>query len=117
MALRESAARPCISQVTSAVSVLTLYVACSLAGAALAIWRPPHMPRYWLLLAIAAVPQLGSLLGIWIAGMFLVSVTAILSWCLCNRMIAGIPAVAVGVIMNLLVMAFHGGAMPIHADT
>jgi hypothetical protein len=75
------------------------------------------MPRYWLLLAIAAVPQLGSLLGIWIAGMFLVSVAAIFVWCICNRAIAGIPAVAAGVIMNLLVMAFHGGAMPIHAAT
>ena len=99
------------------MTILTLYLCCSLAGAALTLWRPPRMPRYWLLLAIAAVPQIGSLLGIWIAGMFLVSVTAIFIWCLCNRMIAGIPAVAAGVIMNLLVMAFHGGAMPIHAET
>ena len=50
------------------MTILTLYLGCSLAGAALALWRPPRMPRYWLLLAIAAVPQLGSLLGIWIAG-------------------------------------------------
>lgn len=99
------------------MTILTLYLGCSLAGAALALWRPPRMPRYWLLLAIAAVPQLGSLLSIWIPGMFLVSVTAILIWCLCNRAVAGIPAVAAGVIMNLLVMAFHGGAMPIHAAT
>ena len=99
------------------MTILTLYICCSLAGAALAIWRPPRMPHYWLLLAIAAVPQLGSLLGIWIPGMFLVSVTAIFIWCLCNRAVAGIPAVAAGVIMNLLVMAFHGGAMPIRAET
>src|SRR6476659_7624356 len=38
-------------------------------------------------------------------------------WCLCNRALAGVPAVALGVIMNLLIMAFHGGAMPIYADT
>jgi hypothetical protein len=82
----------------------------------LALWRPPRMPRYWLLLAIAAVPQLGSLLGVWIPGMFLVSVAAIFVWCLCNRAVAGVPAVAVGVVMNLLVMAFHGGAMPIQAE-
>jgi Family of unknown function (DUF5317) len=98
------------------MTVLTLYLLCALAGAALSLWRPPRMPRYWLLLAIAAVPQLGSLLGIWIPGMFLVSVTAIFVWCLCNRTIAGVPAVAVGVIMNLVVMAFHGGAMPIQAE-
>src|SRR5690348_10862158 len=95
--------------------VLMMYGALALAGAAIAIWRPPQMPRYWLLLAIAAVPQLGNLLSIWIDGMFLVSVGAIFVWCLCNRTIAGIPAIAAGVVMNLLVMAFHGGAMPIHA--
>lgn len=99
------------------MTVLTLYLCLALAGAGLALWRPPRMPRYWLLLAIAGVPQLGSLLGVWIAGMFLVSVAAIFAWCICNRAVAGIPAVALGVIMNLLVMAFHGGAMPIHADT
>jgi hypothetical protein len=97
------------------MNILTLYLACALAGGALALWRPPRMPRYWLLLAIAAVPQLGSVLGIWIPGMFLVSVAAIAFWCLCNRSIAGIPAVAAGVLMNLLPMALHGGAMPIHA--
>jgi Family of unknown function (DUF5317) len=99
------------------MTVLALYLCCALGGGALAIWRPPRVPRYWLLLAIAAVPQLGSLLGIWIPGMFLVSVAAIFIWCLCNRAIAGVPVVAVGAIMNLLVMAFHGGAMPIHAET
>jgi hypothetical protein len=99
------------------MTVLTLYLSLALLGGMLALWRPPRMPRYWLLLAIAAVPQLGSLLGLWLPGMFLVSVGAIFVWCLYNRAVAGIPAVAVGVIMNLLVMAFHGGAMPIHADT
>jgi hypothetical protein len=99
------------------MTLLTLYLACALAGAVLALWRPPRMPCYNLLLAIAAVPQVGSVLGIWIPGMFLVSVTAIFVWCLSNRDIAGVPLVAVGVILNLLVMAFHGGAMPIHADT
>ena len=59
------------------MTVLTLYLSCALAGGALALWRPPQMPRYWLLLSIAAVPQLGSLLGIWIPGMFLVSVAAL----------------------------------------
>jgi len=117
MDLQEFAPNPAWSQASNAMTILALYLCCSLAGAALALWRPPQMPHYWLLLAIAAVPQLGSLLGIWIPGMFLVSVTAIFIWCLCNRAVAGIPAVAAGVIMNLLVMAFHGGAMPIRAET
>ena len=99
------------------MTVLLLYMLCAVAGAFVAFWRPPRMPRYWLLLAIAAVPQLGNLLGVWITGMFLVSVGAIFVWCICNRAIAGVPAIAVGVVMNLLVMAFHGGAMPIHAAT
>jgi hypothetical protein len=99
------------------MTILLLYVCFALAGATLTLWRPPRMPRYWLLLAIAAVPQLGSLLGVWIPGMFLISVGAIALWCLCNRAIPGIPAVAVGVMLNLLVMAFHGGAMPVHAAT
>ena len=99
------------------MTVLLLYLLCALVGAIVAFGRPPRMPRYWLLLAIAAVPQLGNLLGVWISGMFLVSVGAIFVWCLCNRAIAGVPAIAVGVVMNLMVMAFHGGAMPIHAAT
>jgi hypothetical protein len=81
----------------------------------LALWRSPRMPHYWLLLAIAAVPQLGSMFGIQIPGMFLVSVTTIFLWCLCNRAVTGVPIVAMGVILNLLAMAFHGGAMPVQA--
>jgi hypothetical protein len=99
------------------MTILTLYATLALAGGLLALWHPPQMPHYWLLLAIAAVPQFGSVLGIWIPGMFLVSVGAIFVWCLCNRAVAGIPVIAIGVIMNLLVMSLHGGAMPIQADT
>jgi hypothetical protein len=117
MARPECVARRLWIQGAKAMTVLLLYLLCALVGAIVAFGRPPRMPRYWLLLAIGAVPQLGNLLGIWISGMFLVSVGAIFVWCLCNRAIAGIPAIAVGVVMNLMVMAFHGGAMPIHAAT
>lgn len=96
--------------------LLALYLACALAGAALAFWRSPRMPRYLPLLALAALPQLGSLLGIRIPGLFLVSVVAISIWCLCNRTIAGVPLAAVGIALNLIVMGLHGGAMPIGAD-
>lgn len=99
------------------MAVLLLYLGCALAGAALAAWCPPRMPRYNLLLAIAAVPQLGMLLDVRIPGMFWVSVAAVLLWCWSNRAIAGVPAAAIGVAMNLLVMALHGGAMPIHSAT
>ncbi len=62
-----------------------IYLGCALGGGMLAFLRPPQLPRYWLLLLIAAAPQLGSLLGIWIPGMFLVTVCAFCAWSLCNR--------------------------------
>ena len=99
------------------MTLLQLYGVCALVGAALAFWREPRLPRYNLLLVIAAVPQLGMLAGIRIPGMFLVSAAAVVIWCLANRALAGIPAVAVGLAMNLTVMALHGGAMPIHTET
>ena len=99
------------------MTLLQLYGVCALVGAVLAFWREPRLPRYNLLLVIAAVPQLGVLLGVRIPGMFLVSVAAVAIWCLANRALAGVPAVAVGLAMNLLVMALHGGAMPIHIET
>ncbi|MBK9941948.1 MAG: DUF5317 family protein [Kouleothrix sp.] len=99
------------------MAVLLLYLAVALAGAALAFWRAPAWPRYSLLLAIAAVPQLGMLLGIRLPAMFVVSVVAVLIWCRCNFALAGVPAISVGVVMNMLVMALNGGAMPIHTAT
>ena len=97
-------------------TLLLLYLACALAGTTIALLCPPRMPRYGPLLAIAAVPQVGSLFGIWIPGMFAISVVAFCAWCLCNRAIPGVLIVALGVMLNLLVMAFHDGAMPIHAE-
>jgi hypothetical protein len=96
-------------------TLLLLYLACILAGTTLAFVRPPRLPRYAPLLAIAGVPQVGSLFGIWIPGMFAISAVAFCAWCLCNRAIPGVLIVALGVMLNLLVMAFHDGAMPIQA--
>jgi hypothetical protein len=90
-------------------------IGAALSGA-LAFWRRPTMPRYWPLLAIAIVPQVGILAGIRIVGMFFVAIAVIGIWCLYNRDIAGTALVAVGIGLNLLVMGFHGGAMPIRAD-
>lgn len=81
-----------------------------------ALWRSPQMPRYWLLLVVAAVPQIASIFGSRSLALFLLSVVALAVWFLCNWKIAGVPLVALGIGLNLLVMAFYGGSMPIRAD-
>ena len=96
-------------------TLLLCYLLCALGGTLLAFLRPPRMPHYWPLLGIAAVPQIGSIFGIWIPGMFLISVIAFWAWCLCNRALPGMLIVGLGMLLNLLVMAFHDGAMPVHA--
>src|SRR5690348_11068226 len=96
--------------------VITVALAGALIAAALAIWRQPQLPRYGPLLAIAVVPQIGSILGVRITGMFLVSIGTIGLWCYCNFGIAGVRIVALGVGLNSLVMAAHHGAMPIDRD-
>ena len=74
------------------------------------------MPRFCLLLVVALVPQVGNLVGIRILGMFFVAIAVIGIWCAYNRDIPGTAVVGVGIGLNLLVMGFHGGAMPIRAD-
>jgi hypothetical protein len=96
--------------------MLAIAFIAALCSAGVALWRTPQMPRYWPLLAVAVVPQIGSLFGIIIPWMFLGAIAAILIWCFCNWALRGAPIVALGVGLNLVVMAFHGGAMPIHAD-
>jgi hypothetical protein len=98
------------------MTLFAVYLFCALVGAIIALWRAPAWPRYNLLLAIAAVPQIGHVLGIRISEMFIVSVVAMLLWCVCNYRIAGVPVVAGGAALNMLAMAWHGGAMPVRAD-
>jgi len=98
------------------MGMLTLSIFGALLSGALAFWRRPQMPRYWPLLVIALVPQVGNLAGIRIPGMFFVAIAVIGIWCACNRDIAGTAVVAIGIGLNLLVMGFHGGSMPIRAD-
>jgi hypothetical protein len=98
------------------MTLFAVYLVCALVGAIIALWRAPAWPRYNLLLAIAAVPQIGHVLGIRIGEMFIVSVVAMILWCFCNFRIAGVPVVAGGAALNLLTMAWHGGAMPVRAD-
>jgi hypothetical protein len=98
------------------MTMLMLSVFGGLLSGALAFWRRPQMPRYWPLLAAAAVPQIGNLAGIRIQGMFFAAIAIIGIWCVYNRTIPGTWVVAVGIGLNLLVMGFHDGLMPIRAD-
>src|SRR5215207_2777706 len=98
------------------MTMLTMSVIGALLSGALAFWRRPQMPRYWPLLAVAIVPQVGNLLGVRIPGMFFVAIAVIGIWCVYNHDIAGTAVVGVGIGLNLLVMGFHGGSMPIRAD-
>lgn len=98
------------------MTMLTLSIFGALLSAALAFWRRPQMPRFSLLLAVAIVPQVGNLVGIRIPGMFFVAIAVIGIWCIYNHDIPGTAVVAVGIGLNLLVMGFHGGSMPVRAD-
>jgi len=100
----------------SPMTMLTLSVVGAALSGALAFWRRPRMPRFWPLLAVAIVPQVGNLVGIRIPGMFFVAIAVIGIWCIYNRDIPGTAVVAVGIGLNLLVMGFYGGSMPIRAD-
>jgi len=98
------------------MTMLTLSIIGAMLSGALAFWCRPQLPRYWPLLVIALVPQVGNLVGIRIPGMFFVAIAVIGIWCAYNRAIPGTAVVAVGIGLNLLVMGFHGGLMPIRAD-
>jgi uncharacterized protein DUF5317 len=98
------------------MTMLTLSVFGALLSGALAFWRRPRMPRYWPLLAVAAVPQFGNLAGLRLPGMFWIAIAVVGIWCAYNRAIPGTSMVAVGIGLNLLVMGVHNGLMPIRAD-
>lgn len=98
------------------MAMLAVALIGALGSAALALWRTPQMPKYSPLLVIAIIPQIGNLFGARIAWMFFIAIAAILAWCIGNWSLRGAPIVALGVGLNLIVMAFHGGAMPIHVD-
>jgi hypothetical protein len=99
------------------VSLLIVYAVVALAGAILSLWWQPPLPHAWPLLAIAAMPQLLSLIGIRGLALFGVTVISLTLWCWQNRTLPGVAWVTAGLAMNLLVMGFHDGAMPIHSDS
>ncbi len=87
-------------------------VLCGLA----AFIRAPQLPRYWLLLVIASVPQAGLIWGVEVPAMIWISVATVAVWAYANRHIPGVALAGVGMLMNLVVMGVHGGRMPIHSD-
>lgn len=93
-----------------------LYGGIALLCALIALVYLPEIPRYWPLLLIAAVPQIGLIHGIDIPWMVLISAGCVALWGMVNAGIAGLPLTAVGMLLNLLVMASHGGRMPIAVD-
>lgn len=80
-----------------------------------ALFRSPRLPRYWLLLAAAAVPQSALLIGIENVWLAVISAGCIAAWGLLNRSILGLPVVAAGILMNMLAMVAHNGRMPIQS--
>jgi hypothetical protein len=98
------------------MDLLVLFAIGALLCGAAAFIRMPQMPRFWLLLAIASVPQLGLLCGVEIAGMGWVSIATVALWGYANRRVPGVAVISAGMLMNLVAMALHGGRMPIHAD-
>ena len=88
----------------------------ALVSAAMAAWRKPQLPGYWPVLALALAPQIANLAGFRVAGMFFWAIVAVFVWCMLNYAVGGALLVALGVGMNLLPMAWHGGYMPIRTD-
>jgi len=98
------------------VTLLTVYLfVAGLAGAA-ALWMPVRLPVRWWLLALAALPQLPALVGVRHSGLSLLSLGLCLAWAWANRGLPGLRLLTLGLGLNLLVMALHGGSMPISTD-
>lgn len=98
------------------MTLVAITVLGALGTAALALWRQPAVPRGWPLLGLALAPQLLARLGGPMPGMFFLSMMIVFGWCVYNRAVCGATLAAAGVGANLLVMAWHGGAMPIRTD-
>ncbi|MDZ4719906.1 MAG: DUF5317 family protein [Roseiflexaceae bacterium] len=78
-----------------------------------ALFRSPRLPRYWLLLMAAALPQIALIGGIQDPLLTIFSAICLATWGLLNRTIIGLPIVSIGMLMNMLAMVAHGGRMPI----
>jgi hypothetical protein len=112
------------------VILLTAVVAGIIAGLLRArwqrtAWQPPEFRLMWL--AVAAFtpqffafyfPSTRSQTSAFLAATCLViSQVGLLLFCIFNRRMAGIPILAIGLLLNLLVISANGGFMPLSTDT
>jgi Family of unknown function (DUF5317) len=94
-----------------------VYLAGALLVGACAFWLPVPRFRAWPLLALAALPQAVTLIGMGGPLPTLLSGAALALWGWENRAIPGIALIIGGSLLNLGTMLVHGGAMPIHPAT
>jgi Family of unknown function (DUF5317) len=97
--------------------LLGLYLGCALLGGTVALLRQPQPARGWPLLALASLPQLLAISGLRHSALTLISLALCLAWCWRNRSLPGISWAAIGLSLNLGLMAWYGGAMPVMLDT
>jgi len=98
------------------VILLLIYLTIAGLAGAVALLRPVQLPRAWPLLALAALPQALTIAGVRHSALALLSLAFCLAWCWENRGLPGAALLSAGLCMNLLVMAAHGGAMPVRTD-
>ena len=87
-------------------------------------WAVPSLRFAWLAV-VAFVPQYiaiyfsatrSRLPDIWASSGLILSLFLFLSLCWFNRRVPGIPVLALGLVLNLLVIAINGGFMPISPE-
>ena len=110
--------------------LLTALLAGSIAGLGCALlqkrsWTPPLLRSLWLVL-VAFLPQLFAIYlpftrthipNGWASAGLLISLTLLLAFCWLNRRVIAVWRLALGLVLNFLVMASNGGFMPISPQT
>lgn len=97
--------------------VATLALIGGVIAAVIAVVRAPQLPQRWPLLGIAAIPAGALSFGVAHTLLCLSAIACITLWVWCNRRLSGSLLIAAGALLNLSVMAFHNGAMPITDTT
>lgn len=98
------------------MALFILFTALAGIAGALALWRAPTLPRASWLLAVAAAPQIATILGMHIPAGIVLTIGAGAVWGWMNRSVRGVLILAFGAALNMLPMLLHG-AMPISPDT
>jgi nitrate reductase gamma subunit len=77
----------------------------------------PRLPRYSILVLLAAIPQMVTLAGFPSSALILCTVSLLTIWWYLNRNISGATTVTLGMLLNLIAMLTHTGLMPVHVET